>query len=76
MFIVALIYVCVVGGVRSLFCNAVLSVLGLAIIRELVTLLILSIWCHVAVIVLRRFLTVPWVGMQCVAFPGQTHLLY
>ena len=34
-------------------------------------------WCHVAVSVLCLFLTVPWVGMQCVlvAFPGHTYFL-
>ena len=49
-----------------------------SIIRELVALLVLSVWCRVTVIVLCRFLTVPWFGLQCVivAFPGQTHLLY
>ena len=65
-------YVCV----RSLFCNAVLSVLGLAIIRELVVLLVLSIWCRVAVIVLCRFLTVPWVGLQCVIVAFLCQLTY
>ena len=33
--------------------------------------------CHVVVIVLCLFLTVPWVGLKYVfvAFPGHTHLL-
>ena len=45
--------------------------------RELVALLILSSVCHVDVNVLCNFLTVPWVGLQCVivAFPCHTHLL-
>ena len=31
--------------------------------------------CHVSVVILCLFLTVPWVGLYCVivAFPGQTH---
>ena len=58
--------------VWSLFCYAVFIVLSsLAIIkRELVALLCLP----VTVSVLRLFLTVPWVGLQCVSvvFPGHT----
>ena len=55
---------------------------GFAIIslgkRELVALLLLSFCCHVAVSGLCFFLTVPWVGLQCVigAFPGHTHILF
>ena len=44
--------------------------------RELVDLLLLSSWCHVAIIVPCFFLTVPWVvGMQCefMPFPSHTH---
>ena len=34
--------------------------------------------CHVVVSVLCLFLTLPWVGLQCmsVTFPGQFHLLF
>ena len=39
-------------------------------------LLDLSAGCHVAAIVICLFLTVPWVGLWCVAFPGHTHLLF
>ena len=37
----------------------------------------LSFWCLVIDIVLSLFLTVPWVGLQCVimVFPDHTHLL-
>ena len=63
-----------------LFCYAVLcAVSSFAIIlmkkRELVALLVTSL-CLVNVSVLWLFLTVPWVGLQCVivAFPGHTHL--
>ena len=65
--------------VRSLFCYAVLCVLSSFVIislgkRELVALL----YSHVVVVALCLFLTVPWVGLQCVivAFPGHTHLLF
>ena len=46
--------------------------------RELVALLYLSFWCLVIVILLWLFLTVPWVGQQCVivVFPDHTHLLF
>ena len=46
--------------------------------RELVALLGLSSGCLVTVSVLWLFLTVPWVGMQCVivVFPDHTHLLF
>ena len=64
----------------SLFCYAVLiAISSVEIIlmkkRELVALLVTSL-CLVNVSVLWLFLTVPWVGLQCVivAFPGHTHL--
>ena len=67
--------------VCSMVCCALLCVLSsFAIIligkRELVALLCLSSWCFVIVIVLWLFLTVPWVGLQCVivVFPDHTHL--
>ena len=46
--------------------------------RKLVTLLLLSYRCIVAIHVLLLFLTVPWVGLQCVivVFPDHTHLLF
>ena len=46
--------------------------------RELVALLVLSYGCLVTVNVLWLFLTVSWVGMQCVivVFPDHTHLLF
>ena len=45
--------------------------------RELVALLLLSFGCLVTVNVLWPFLTVPWVGLQCVivVFPDYTHFL-
>ena len=44
----------------------------------MVTLLLLSYICIVAINVLWLFLTVPWVGLQCVivVFPDYTHLLF
>ena len=45
--------------------------------REILfALLLLSSVCHVDVIVYCLFLTVIWVGLQCVivSFPGHTHL--
>ena len=44
----------------------------------LVALLILSYRCIVTINVLWLFLTVPWVGLQCVivVFPDHTHLLF
>ena len=44
--------------------------------RELVALLLLSFGCIVTVNNLWLFLTVPWVGLQCVivVFPDHTHL--
>ena len=67
----------------SLFCYALLCVLSsFAIIlkrkRKLIALQLLSLRCIVTVNILWLFLTVPWVGLQCVivAFPGYTHLLF
>ena len=44
----------------------------------LVSLLLSSYRCIVTINVLWLFLTVPWVGLQCVivVFPGHTHLLF
>ena len=64
-----------------LFCYALLCVhSGFAIIlkkRKLVALLLLSDRCIVTINVLWLFLTMPWVGLQCVivVFPDHTHLL-
>ena len=46
--------------------------------RELFALLLLTKEGLVAAGVLGLFLTVPWVGLQCVieAFPDHTHLLF
>ena len=67
----------------SLFCCALLFVLsGFAIIlarkRELVALLLLSLGCLDTVNVLWLFITVLWVGLQCVivVFPDHTRLLF
>ena len=67
----------------SLFCYALLCVHSsfaniLKRKRNLVALLLLSYRCLVTVNVLWRFLTVPWVGLQCVivVFPDHTHLLF
>ena len=67
----------------SLYWYALLCVLSsFAIIlkrkREVVALLLLSYGCLVTVNVLRYFLTVPWVGLQCVivVFSDHTHLLF
>ena len=69
--------------VCSMFCCTLLCVLSrFAIIlmgkRVLVSLLCLSSWCPVIVIVLLFFHTVPWVGLQSViaVFPDHTHLLF
>ena len=66
----------------SLFYYALFYVLSsFAIIltwkRNLVALLLLSFGCLVTVYVLLLFLTVPWVGLQCVivVFHAHTHLL-
>ena len=44
----------------------------------LVALLLMSYRCIVTVNALWLFLTVPWVGLQCVSvvFPEHTHLLF
>ena len=66
----------------SLFCYELLSVhSSFAIIlkrkRKLVALLLLSYRCIVTINVLWLFLTVLWVGLQCVVvFPDHTHLLF
>ena len=46
--------------------------------RKFVALLLLSSRCIVTLNVLWLFLTVPWVGLQCVivVFPDHTHLLF
>ena len=45
--------------------------------RKLAALLLLSYRCIVSIMVLWLFLTVPWVGLQCVmvVFPDHTHFL-
>ena len=72
-------------GVRclSLFCYALLCVhSSFAIIlgrnRKLVALLLLSYRCINTGNVLWLFLTVPWVGLQCVivVFPDHSHSLF
>ena len=67
----------------SLFCYAIFCVHScFAIIlkrkRKLIALLLLSYRCLVTVNVLWLFLTVPWVGLQCVivVFPDHTHLFF
>ena len=64
----------------ALFCYALLCVhFSFAIIlkrkRKLVALLLLSYRSIVTINVLWLFLTVPWVGLQCVIvlFPNHTH---
>ena len=64
----------------SLFCYALHCVhSSFAIIlkrkRKLVVLLFLSYICVVTINFLSLFLTVPWVGLQCVivVFPDHTH---
>ena len=66
-----------------LFCYALLCVHSrFAIIltrkRKLVALLLLSHRCIVTINVLWLFLTVPWLGLQCVivVFPDPIHLLF
>ena len=46
--------------------------------RELVALQLLSYGCPFTVNVMWLFLTVPWVGLQCVigVFPNHTHLRF
>ena len=67
----------------DLFCYALLCVhSSVAIIlkrkRKLVAFLLLSYRCNVTINVLWLFLTLPWVGLQCVivVLPGHTHLLF
>ena len=62
-----------------LFCYALLCVhsnFAIILKRKLVALLFLSYRCIVYVNVLWLFLTVPWVGLQCVivVFPDHTNL--
>ena len=66
----------------SLICYALLCVhSSFAVIlkrkKKLVALLLLSYRCMVTINVLWLFLTVTWVGLQCliVIFPDHTHLL-
>ena len=66
-----------------LFCYALLCVrssFGIILKRkrELAALLLLSYICTVTINVLWLFLTVPWVGLQCVilVFLDHTHLLF
>ena len=46
--------------------------------RKLIALLLLSYGCLVTVYILWLFLTVPWVGLQCVieVWPDHTYLLH
>ena len=65
-------------SVLSLFCYALLCVhFSFAIIlkrkRKLVALLLLSYICIVTVKFLWLFLTVPWVGIQCVIVVLRDH---
>ena len=65
----------------SLFCYALLCVhSSFAIIlkrkRQLVALLLFSYRCIVTIHVLRFFLTVPWVGLQCVIVVFLIILIY
>ena len=66
----------------SLFCCASLCVhssltIILKRLRKLVASILLSYGCTVTVNFLLLFLTVPWLGLQCVivVFPDHTHLL-
>ena len=67
----------------TLFCYALLCVhFSFAIIlkrkRKLIALLVLSYRCIVTITILWLFLTVPWVGLQCVivVIPGHTRLFF
>ena len=82
LLIYCLMYFLLFVGVLCLYflCNALLCVhSSFAIIlkrkRKLVALLLLSYICTVTIIVLWPFLTLPWVGLQCVIvlFPDHTH---
>ena len=61
------------------FCAVFSDISSFAIIslgkRELVVLLCLSSWCHMAAVVLCLFLIMLWVGLRSVivTFPGHTH---
>ena len=44
--------------------------------RELVALLLLSYGCRVTVYVLWLFLTMPWIGLQCVIVVFPDHPLF
>ena len=57
------------------FCHSSFSIILIGE-RELLALLSLSSWC--IVVVVRLFLTVPWICLQfvIVVFPDDTHLLF
>ena len=85
LLIYCLMYFLLFVGVLCLclFCYALLHVhSSFAIIlkrkKKLVALLLLSYICIVTINVVWLFLTVPWVGLQCVivVFPDHTHLLF
>ena len=61
-----------------MFVFVLLCILVLQRKRKLVALLLLCYKCIVAINVLWLFLTVPWVGLQCVivVFPDHTHLFF
>ena len=71
----------IVSG-SSVFVFVLFALLYFAIIlkrkRKQVALLLLSYRCIVTINVLWLFLTMPWVGLQCVivVFPDHTHLLF
>ena len=46
--------------------------------EELIALLCLSSWCLMIVIIVWLFLTMSWIGLQCVivVFPDHTHFLF
>ena len=60
------------------FCVLSSFAIILARISELVALLLLSFQFLVTVNIMWLFLTVPWVGLQCVivVLPDHTHLLF
>ena len=62
----------------ALFCAHSCFAIILKRKNKLVALLLLLNSCIVTINVLRRFLTVPWVGLQCVmvVFHDHTHLLF
>ena len=67
----------------SLFCYALLCVYSSFVMilkrkRKLFAVLLLPYRCIVTVNVLCLFLTVPWVGLQCVivVFPDHTHYFF